>query len=138
MHPTHFASAVAAALTASGLVNATVQPMGSTVARAHPLLGVMVQGFSTLHPAMHRGTLVLRYEFDADTTPAATAAADLQAATDYLLSATGRAALQALLCPSSLWLRILGPAGTTGETAETGDRTRSQDQSLPFWLQSSL
>jgi hypothetical protein len=138
MHlPIQFAAAVSEALTATGLITGGIHPLGGTAAKPSPSLGLTVEAFTSPHPHLHRGTLILRYEFDADATPADTASAILAAATDWLLSDTGRAALQVQLQPSGIWLRRLGPS--TGTTpAATGERHRTYDQMLPFTLQTKI
>ena len=138
MHlPIQFTAAICEVLTAAGLIPGVVHPLGGTAPKRSPSLGVTVEGFQSPHPHLHRGTLILRYEFDADATPAATAAAVLAAASDWLLSETGRAALQRQLQPTGIWLRLLGP-GTGTTPADTGERHRTYDQLLPFTLQTRL
>jgi hypothetical protein len=133
-----FIAAVAECLTASGLITATVFSAEDPLPEHEtPALGLLTEGVENPHSALVGGNLVLRYEFDADTTTALAAATDLTAATDYLLSDAGRAALQAILKPSSIWLRILAPA-TDPSTAPAGERTRTHQVSVPFWIQTYL
>jgi len=138
MHlPIQFTAAICDVLTATGIIPGGIHPLGGTDPKPSPSMAVTVEAFQSPHPALHQGTLILRYEFDADATPAATASAVLAAATDWLLSDPGRAALQLQLSPAGIWLRILGPS--TGATpADTGERHRTYDQMLPFTLQTKI
>lgn len=130
-------TAIAAELTASGLLTAAVYPHGSLVEKATPCLGVTSEEPSTPHPKMHRGNLVLIYQIDADTTPLTDAAEDLAAATDHLQSPAGRTAIRAAIAVDGLWLRILGPVSSTNQLA-TGDRGKTIEIRMPYWLQSAF
>lgn len=137
MHlPLTYATAIARVIRNGDLLQATIFDQSGTDPHVTPSLGVMVEDFSSPHPHMHRGVLVLRYTYDRDATPAEAAAADLQQAVDYLTSPSGRSAIHDATASASIWTRILGPAEYA--TATLDDRRASHDARLPFWFQTAL
>lgn len=136
MHSLTFTTAIAAVLTDAAVCTAAILAQGAVDPSATPQLGVIVTDFSSPHPSMHRGNLVLRYHFDLDATTELAASEDITRAVDYLLAPENRSALQDALAPSSIWLRLFGPAAMA--PAETGERSRSIDHVIPFWFQTSV
>jgi hypothetical protein len=132
------ATAIARELVENTATAATVFAHGGTEDRALPLLAATIQNFRSPHPHLHQGELVLRYEYDADITPAATAALDLQAAADHLATSPALASINTRVNPDSVWLRRLTPAGGTTTPAETGERTRSMDLVMSFHCQTKI
>jgi len=137
-HSLALATAIAAALSANAGLTATVFAQGDTAAVAMPKFSILVPDLSAVHPKSSRGTLTLRYEYDADETTAEAAAADLQDAVEYLISSAGQAAIQTLLKPDGIWLRRLGTGGFASTSAETGERTRSMDMITGFFIQTDI
>lgn len=137
-HSLLFATAIADALIANAGLTATVFAQAGTEAAAMPQLAILVADLSPIHSKCARGTLTLRYHYDADDTPAAVAAADLQDAVEYLITLAGQAAIQTLLKPAGIWLRRLGTGGFASNSADTGERTRTLDMTTGFFIQTDI
>lgn len=131
------ATAIASALESSGVVTATVYAQGSMAETVTPALAVLTEATSSAHAKLHQGTLLLALRYDVDATAATDAGTDAGAAADWLVSDAGRVATRDACADAGLWLRILGPA-TSANLVELGERARSFEIRMPYWVQTAL
>lgn len=131
------AVSVKAALEAAALVDATYYAHGDTTAKATPLVAAEIAEPSSPHPKMHRGNLILRYEYDADAVTAADASAAMDAMLAWLAGATGKEVLVSLLADGNTWLRIFGPV-TKPDWLPAGERGKAIEATLPYWIQTAF
>lgn len=103
---------------------------------ARPALCVMVSEVVRKAGIMATGKIILEYRTDPDSEPPATSATNLETAASYILSDTGRDALQTLLTDLSIRLRVLSPAGESAVIEE--GRHLVFSVAMTFWVQTSL
>lgn len=131
-----FASSIAAAISEAEVIPATIYSQGSTAELETPALGVSTEGAQSIHPVLHRGTLVLAYRFDPDATTAEDAGNAAQAAADWLASDPGYLARRSACANAGIWLRILGPANSA-QLVDLAERSRSYEIRLPYVIQTA-
>lgn len=132
-----FASVIANVLDAANVITGQILPEGSMEGKQTPVLGCVIEEASSPHQFLKTGKLALKYEFDGDATTLISAAAALQAAQDYLLGETGRAALREAMLDEGLWLRIIGPVSSPLVTT-LGERRKSVEVRMPYWIQTAV
>lgn len=130
-------TAIKTALENAALVSATYYAHGDTTAKATPLVSATVADCSSPHPKMHRGNLILRFEYDADALTAEDASAAMDTLTAWLAGAEGTYTVRGLLADEEAWLRILGPVSKF-DFVPAGERGKAIETTLPYWIQTAF